>query len=84
MGLSRRKFTAEFKAEVVRRLELGASVAEVARACEVNPNVPYRAKATRRARQTVVQELPINTPVIKTNAPPSATCIAADNIGVSM
>ena len=42
MGLSRRKFTAEFKAEVVRRLELGASVAEVARACEVNPNVLHR------------------------------------------
>jgi len=32
MGLSRRKYTAEFKAEVVRRLELGASAAEVARA----------------------------------------------------
>jgi len=37
MGLSRRKFTTEFKAEVMRRLELGASVAEVARACELNP-----------------------------------------------
>jgi transposase len=42
MGLSRRKFTKEFKAEAVRRLELGASLAEVARACEVNPNVLHR------------------------------------------
>src|SRR5690348_2275509 len=42
MGMSRRKFTKEFKAEAVRRLELGASLAEVARACEVNPNVLHR------------------------------------------
>jgi transposase len=42
MGLSRRKFTKEFKEEAVRRLELGASLAEVARACEVNPNVLHR------------------------------------------
>jgi transposase-like protein len=42
MGLSRRKFTQEFKEVAVRRLELGASVAEVARACEVNPNVLHR------------------------------------------
>ena len=48
MGLSRRKFTAEFKAEVVRRLELGASVAEVARACELNPNVLHRWRRERR------------------------------------
>ena len=48
MGLSRRKFTAEFKAEVVRRLELGASVAEVARACEVNPHVLHRWRRERR------------------------------------
>jgi transposase len=40
--MSRRKFTKEFREEAVRRLELGASVAEVARACEVNPNVLYR------------------------------------------
>jgi transposase len=39
MGMSRRKFTKEFREEAVRRLELGASVA---RACEVNPNVLYR------------------------------------------
>ena len=43
MGLNRRKFTREFKeAAAVRRLELGASVAEVSRACEVNPNVLHR------------------------------------------
>ena len=42
MGLSRRKFTKEFKEAAVRRLELGASMAEVARACEVNPNVLHR------------------------------------------
>ena len=42
MGFSRRKFTKEFKEEAVRRLELGASLAEVARACEVSPNVLHR------------------------------------------
>jgi transposase-like protein len=42
MSLSRRSFTKEFKEGAVRRLELGASVAGVARACEVNPNVLYR------------------------------------------
>ena len=42
MGLSRRKFTKEFKEEAVRRADLGASLAEMARACEVNPNVLHR------------------------------------------
>ena len=42
MGLSRRKFTREFEEAAVRRLELGASVAEVSRACEVNANVLHR------------------------------------------
>ena len=42
MSLSRRKFTKEFKLAAVRRLETGASLAEVARACEVNPNVLHR------------------------------------------
>ncbi len=42
MNLSRRKFSKEFKEAAVRRLELGASLAEVARACEVNPNVLHR------------------------------------------
>jgi transposase len=42
MGLSRRRFTKEFKQAAVRRMETGASIAEVARACEVNPNVLHR------------------------------------------
>jgi transposase len=42
MGLSRRQFTREFKLAALRRLETGASVAEVARAFEVNPNVLHR------------------------------------------
>ncbi len=44
MSMSRRQFTKEFKEAAVRRLELGASIAEVARACEVNPNVLHRWK----------------------------------------
>jgi len=48
MSLSRRKFTKEFKEAAVRRLELGASLAEVARACEVNPNVLHRWKRELR------------------------------------
>jgi len=42
MGLSRRQFTKEFKLGALQRLEMGASVAEVARAFEVNPNVLHR------------------------------------------
>src|ERR1700687_167679 len=42
MGMSRRKFTKEFREEAVRRLECVSSVAELALACEVNPNVLYR------------------------------------------
>jgi transposase-like protein len=42
MGAGRRKYTKEFKEAAVRRLGLGASLAEVARACEVNPNVLHR------------------------------------------
>ena len=38
----RRNFTKEFKEAAVRRLELGGSPAEIARACEVNANVLYR------------------------------------------
>ena len=44
MSLSRRQFTKEFKEAAVRRLGLGASIGEVARACEVNPNVLHRWK----------------------------------------
>ena len=42
MGLSRRQFTKEFKLAARQRLEMGASVAKVARASEVNPNVLHR------------------------------------------
>jgi transposase len=42
MGLSRRQFSKEFKLAAVRRLEQGISMAEAARALEVNPNVLHR------------------------------------------
>ena len=42
MGMSRRLFTKEFKLAAVRRLEQGVSIAEAARALEVNPNVLHR------------------------------------------
>src|SRR3954447_18077583 len=42
MGLSRRQFTKEFKLAAVRRLEQGVSIAEAARALEVNPNALHR------------------------------------------
>ena len=48
MGAGRRKFTREFKEAAVGRLGLGVSLAEVARACEVNANVLHR---WRRERQ---------------------------------
>jgi transposase-like protein len=42
MSLSRRKFTKEIKLAAVQQLETGSSVAEVARAFEVNPNLLHR------------------------------------------
>ena len=42
MGLSRRTFTREMKLAAVQRLETGSSIAEVARAFEVDPNVLHR------------------------------------------
>lgn len=42
MGTTRRVFTKECKAAAVRRLELGATASEVARALQVNPNVVHR------------------------------------------
>src|SRR5512141_112847 len=42
MGLSRRTFTREVKLAAVQRLETGSTIAEVARAFEVNPNVLHR------------------------------------------
>ena len=37
MGLSRRKFTKEFKIAALRQLDAGVSIAAVARSCEINP-----------------------------------------------
>jgi transposase len=48
MGLSRRRFTREFKEAAVRRMEMGVPVGEVARACEVNANVLHRWRRERR------------------------------------
>src|SRR5215475_988244 len=42
MRLSRRTFTREMKLAAIQRLETGSSIAEVARAFEVNPNVLHR------------------------------------------
>jgi transposase len=42
MGLSRRRFTREFKEAAVRRMEMGVPVVEVARTAEVSPNALYR------------------------------------------
>jgi transposase len=52
MSQSRRNFTKEFKQAAIRRLQLGASVAEVARACEVNPNVLHRWRRELREQGT--------------------------------
>jgi transposase-like protein len=40
--MSRRKFSKEFKQTAIRRLQSGQSVAEVARALEVNPSKLHR------------------------------------------
>ena len=42
MWIYRRQFTREFKLAAVRRLEAWVSLAEAARALEVNPNVLHR------------------------------------------
>ena len=42
MGLSRRKFTKEFKIAALRQIDAGASIAAVARSCEINPNLLHR------------------------------------------
>src|SRR6202161_3701881 len=42
MALSRRKFTKEVKVAAIQRLDGGASMAEVARAVEINPNLLHR------------------------------------------
>jgi transposase-like protein len=42
MGLSRRQFRKELKLAAIQQLEMGASVAEVTQAFEVNPNLLHR------------------------------------------
>ena len=42
MGLSRRKFTKEFKVVALRQLDAGVSIAAVARSCEINPSLLHR------------------------------------------
>ena len=42
MGLSRRKFTKEFKVAALRQIEAGTSLAAVARSCEINPTLLHR------------------------------------------
>jgi transposase-like protein len=42
MGLSRRKFTKEFKIAALRQLDAGVSIATVARSCEISPGVLHR------------------------------------------
>jgi len=42
MGLSRRRFTREFKLAAVQRLEKGVSMAEAVRALQVSPGVLHR------------------------------------------
>ena len=42
MGLSRRKFTKEFKIAALRQLDASVSIAAIARSCEINPNVLHR------------------------------------------
>jgi transposase-like protein len=48
MGLSRRRFTREFKITAVRRLQQGESVAVLARALEVNPGLLHRGREEYR------------------------------------
>lgn len=42
MGLSRRKFTKEFKIAALRQVDVSGSIAAVARSCEINPNLLHR------------------------------------------
>src|SRR5882757_6362950 len=42
MGLTRRKFTRELKMAAIQQLDAGSSVAEVARAFEINSNLLHR------------------------------------------
>jgi transposase-like protein len=52
MGLSRRRFSREFKLGAVRRVEQGATVASIARALEIKPKLLGRwCEEFRRVRR---------------------------------
>ncbi len=68
MRAGRRKFTKEFKEEAVRRLGLGVSLTEVARACEVNPNVPHRCAGGGNCRTSGQRRSPATVSVALTKA----------------
>jgi transposase len=50
MGLSRRKFTKEFKIAALRQLDAGVSIAAVARSCEINASLLHRWRRDFRQR----------------------------------
>jgi transposase-like protein len=61
MGLSRTRFTREFKLAAMQRLEQGISIAEVARAWAVNPNVLHRwCGEFRQGRALCSEQRPIS------------------------
>src|ERR1700745_525580 len=71
MGLSRRKFTKEFKIAALRQLDSGVSIAAVARSCEINrgllerwrrdfqqsPGHAFPGLGKKRAEENLVAEL---------------------------
>ena len=73
MRLSRRMFTKEFKLAAVQRLERGSSLGEVARALEVNPNVPFANALSASKENTKITSSPIAAAVM----PVEAVCQAA-------
>ena len=50
MSLKRRRFTAAFKLQLVREVDAGKSVAQVAREHEVHPNLVHQWRALHRER----------------------------------
>ena len=69
MGLSRRKFTKEIKLAAIQRLDSGASVAEVARAFEVNPNLLHRWRKEFRHVQAMHSREPASGGGMKPKSP---------------
>ena len=50
MSLKRRRFTAAFKLQVVREVDAGTSVAQLAREHEIHPNLVHPWRALHRER----------------------------------